>query len=197
MSKRKSTKVQRFCKQCGKEFYVYPSNIKLGLGKFCGQACYWKSLRSPMADRFFNFIGSVTESGCILWKGFTNEDGYGKIVTDTKGIQSPAHRVSYEFFVGPVPPGVWVLHKCDNPSCINPTHLFLGDNLINIADKTAKGRQSRGESHGRAVLTETQVKRIRKLHSEGEFIRALAREYDVDRATIASIVHRRNWKHIP
>ncbi len=81
-------------------------------------------------------------SGCWLWLRARIPEGYGHIAVDGKNLG--AHRVSYETFVGPIPDGLWVLHRCDTPPCINPRHLFLGTHKQNVADSAAKGRHHHG-----------------------------------------------------
>jgi hypothetical protein len=80
----------------------------------------------------------IPESGCWIWEGTTNSQGYGSITI--KGKEKKAHRVSWELFNGPIPKGLLVLHKCDTPACINPHHLFLGTHRDNIQDCIKKGR---------------------------------------------------------
>lgn len=110
--------------------------------------------------------------------------------------QAAAHRVSWVLNIGPIPPGQDVLHQCDNPPCVNPSHLFLGTNRDNIADKMAKGRQSRlpGESNGYAKLSADQVRAIR---SSGAGYRATARAYGVTRECIMAIRKRWTWRDLP
>ena len=80
-------------------------------------------------------------TGCHLWIGGADPDGYGVISRQgRRGKQERAHRVAYELFVGPIPDGICVLHRCDTPACVNPEHLFLGTNLDNVRDRDAKGR---------------------------------------------------------
>jgi len=76
--------------------------------------------------------------GCHEWRGVVKPDGYGRFYF--RGRQEPAHRASYELFVGPVG-GSYVLHRCDNRRCVNPAHLFLGSQLDNVRDMYAKGRE--------------------------------------------------------
>lgn len=88
---------------------------------------------------------------CWLWTAHKTRGGYGQLRVD--GHQATAHRVSWELAHGPIPPGhgyhgTCVLHRCDNPPCCNPSHLFLGTNADNMADMKAKGRQARGDTHG-------------------------------------------------
>ena len=89
------------------------------------------------------FWEHVTQTpSCWQWKGASHEDGYGQVAVSNKGIRKNlfAHRLSYEIHIGPIPPGLWVLHHCDNPPCTNPEHLFLGTPLDNMLDAVAKRR---------------------------------------------------------
>lgn len=115
------------------------------------------------------------------------------------------HRVSWELHNGPIPDGLWVLHHCDNPPCVRPDHLFLGDHAANMRDAVAKGRTRpasriahlpRGESHHKSKLTESTVRDIRTRHSSGTPIRRLAREYGVTQSAIQSVVRRQSWRHV-
>ena len=87
----------------------------------------------------------VTESGCWLWVGHISKDGYGRL--RVAGKKELAHRASYRAFIGEIPDTLLVCHKCDNPSCVNPNHLFIGTHQDNMNDKVAKGRQLSGQQH--------------------------------------------------
>lgn len=140
---------------------------------------------------------SVTDSstGCMNWALRRNIGGYGIIRREGRSLF--AHRVSYEFTYGRFPPELDVLHKCDNPACVNPEHLFLGTDKENRADCCAKGRQSRGEGRPNHVLTADQVLEIRRLYATGGYsTRMLGRSFGVSGHHIASIVRREKWKHI-
>ena len=91
-------------------------------------------------ERFESFVYPVPESGCHLWLGALDGGGYGVFWMD--GRQAKAHRVAFELYRGPIPPGEWALHKCDVRSCVNAGHLFLGTNATNMQDRAAKGKQS-------------------------------------------------------
>lgn len=106
------------------------------------------------------------------------------------------HRLAYEMCIAPIPRGLHVLHRCDNPPCCNPDHLFLGTIADNNADKVAKGRQMRGTMTPRAVLTESQVSDIRARYAAGERVMDLAVEFGVSRAQISNIAARRIWRHV-
>jgi len=138
-------------------------------------------------------------NGCWLWKAGTFKDGYGCFTYNGK-IQR-AHRVSYQLFLGSIPEGLLVCHKCDIRKCVNPDHLFLGTVLDNNLDCIRKNRHgkkgAKGEKHGSAKLTEKQVLEIRQRVNENEITQyKAAKLYGVDPALINGIVHRRIWKHI-
>lgn len=97
----------------------------------------WKITQS-IEDRFWAMV-LKTES-CWLWQGYMNPKGYGLISTKRGSRPLQTHRVSYEIHYGPIPDGLWVLHKCDNQQCVNPEHLFLGTAHDNTADMIAKER---------------------------------------------------------
>lgn len=139
--------------------------------------------------RFFEKISHDPVSGCWLWTAGCCADGYGNF---RNGKMVGAHRVSWELHVGPIPDGLCVLHTCDNPPCVNPTHLFLGTHADNIADRDSKGRQAGGERHGCAKLTADDVRRIQ---TNRDPQRVIADKYGVSPRTISNIQCGRSWKH--
>lgn len=137
-------------------------------------------------------------SGCYLWHGATNAQGYPRI--RWRGKVLLAHRAAYEVHYGVAPGPLLVCHKCDNPSCVNPSHLFLGTPLDNNRDRSRKGRSARliGENHPGVVLTDAQVISIRAEYRRGSHehsTTALARRYGVAQGTIWMIVNGRLRKH--
>lgn len=95
-----------------------------------------KGLREPLADRFWRFVEK--SGGCWLWLGSRIPAGYGHIKVSGRTVM--AHRVAFELTHGPIEDGLWVLHRCDNPSCVNPAHLYTGDRAQNMKDAHERGR---------------------------------------------------------
>lgn len=183
-------KLERICKQCGKPFLVVPSNGRL---KFCSHPCYWKHSTTPIEDRFRQHVSPPNERGCMLWTGTMDKKGYGELgLPDHTKIR--AHRLSYQMAKGAIPANTCVLHRCDTPSCVNPSHLFLGSLRDNMDDKTAKGRQAKGESNGTAKLTKSIVLKAKQQFAEGATFSQLSRQYRVTRTAIRNAVHGVTWK---
>lgn len=134
---------------------------------------------------------------CWNWTGSRIPKGYGNLKWDGKNRR--AHRVAWTIAFGSIPIGLHVLHNCDNPSCVNPRHLFLGTNQDNVDDRERKGRNNppRRQKHWKHKLTNDQVADIRKRYSRygvgGESSLALARAFGVNPSTIQRIVRRENW----
>ena len=151
----------------------------------------------PM-DKFWRFvdIGKVNE--CWNWEGAKDGGGYGTFVSPVIE-ESKSHRISWAIVNGEIPDGFWVLHKCDNSSCINPYHLFLGTHRDNMWDKVKKERQSRmmGARNGRSLLTEKEVREIRDLYALGNFsYRKLAFRFGISQTQMARIIKRESWSWV-
>ena len=187
----------RQCLTCGNDFSPSTVQVKRGTGVYCSKSC---AQRVPIIDRFFDKLGEKTASGCILWVGASLEDGYGVLVRDwPERGNIVASRFSYEYFVGPVPDGLWVLHRCDNPQCVNPVHLFLGTHADNVADMMAKGRHRAGPLESK--FTESLVTELRTRHTAGEPMRVLCAEFSerlgVRRSYVWLVLRRKIWKNVP
>lgn len=143
-------------------------------------------------------IGKPEE--CWLWQGATCGTGlrYGNVYFGGKLVK--ARRVAYEIEIGKIPNGLLVCHKCDNPLCINPTHLFIGTCQDNVDDKVRKGRQghgvSLGEAHGRAIITASQAMEVRRLSKLGMGHREISSRTGVSKSNVSSIVRGRTWGHV-
>ena len=144
---------------------------------------------------------------CWNWTGSKRNKGYGAFVfarPDGKVVQGRAHRFSYEIHKEEIPKGLFVLHKCDNPACVNPDHLFLGTNQDNVDDMMRKGRHvaggtyskanyERGENHHAAKLTQAIVAQIREDKDKLSYSQ-LSRKYGCSIGHLHKIVTRKVWK---
>ena len=133
-------------------------------------------------------------SGCWEWRGPHEYYGYGMVTH--KGRPWRAHRLAYEAFVGPIPTGLYVCHKCDNRECVNPDHLFVGTHMENREDMVRKGRHALGSRHHWAKLTEDEVLEIRRRVGEGEPQKVMCEEFGVRDSVVSRIVNRLIWRHI-
>jgi len=156
--------------------------------------------KKGLAARFWTKVEQCAPDACWPWKGKCKRNGYGQITADPEGNMPRgrklyAHRVAYELAFGPIPLGLHVLHRCDNPRCVNPGHLFLGTHRDNMADMIAKRRHAHGERQPTRKLNRNQVRAIRWLasHDPGRQIE-LAREFDVSGSTITHILMKKTWK---
>ena len=151
-------------------------------------------------DRFLRHVNKTNT--CWLWTACKNKAGYGNVGVDRK--IKLAHRVAHELFIGPIPKDLCVCHKCDNTSCVNPSHLFTGTQNDNNQDCIQKGRASdprncshKGEKNSHAILTANNVKEIRQLYSTGRFLQKdLAKRFAVSKSRISYITTKKQWTHI-
>jgi hypothetical protein len=163
---------------CGNHLCVNPNHLFLGTD----------------SGRLTKKIKKNEHSGCWEWTGSRKDNGYG--VISINNHQEYTHRLSYKLFVGEIPDGLCVLHRCDNPPCINPCHLFLGTKQDNIQDCLAKGRANTafGERNGRAKLTLSQVHQIREDYRNGGVSqRELARRFNIGKSVIGNITRNESW----
>lgn len=158
--------------------------------------------RKTLAERFWPKVRKHRHPDkCWSWRASTHKDGYGWI--KIAGRMDLAHRASWMVNFGAIPRGLYVLHKCDNPVCTNPKHLFLGTQIDNMKDMSAKGRRigrptsGKGERAGGAKLTEKQVLAIRSRYAMGGVSQcALAKRYGLTPSPIGQIINRITWRHI-
>lgn len=149
----------------------------------------------PIDKRFWNKVDKKDEDECWNWLSSKNEEGYGQFKYDDKMIKS--HRFAYILCHGKISDNMFVLHSCDNPSCCNPKHLYLGSQKDNMEDMVNKGRQCKltGENHGRAILKNVEVNEIRKLYNTRKYSqKQLSFMYKISQGVISEIINNKIWK---
>lgn len=147
----------------------------------------------PLFKKFEDYTDRKTSS-CWLWIAGKNSDGYGMI--NFQGKTFLAHRASWEFYKSEIPKKMLVCHKCDQPSCINPEHLFLGTQAENMFDMKIKNRRKNiccDENNGRAKLTKEKAMLIRKRKEQKIPVAIIANEFDVAKTTIYRICRMENY----
>jgi len=149
-------------------------------------------IKKSLVFRFWDNFDRPKE-GCWLWKAGKSK-GYGVISNGNCCMQ--AHRLSWVLWNGPISNGLSVLHKCDNPACVNPEHLFLGTKGDNAKDRDRKGRVAHGEKHCKAKFTEKQIKQIRQLRQQGVKVTKIAKLFNVSDGHISHIVNKDIWKRV-
>lgn len=189
------------CIRCGTVFEVTEHQAQRER-RFCSKACWYAvrtTIRRDWRERLWEKIDRRGPSECWPWTGSRDGRGYGMFmfssIRDVKRNMK-AHRAAYVSENGPVPDDVFVCHRCDNPPCCNPAHLFPAHHQGNVDDMVAKGRH-RGSGKGQAAptakLTDEAVRRIR---SDPRSSRAVAAELGVGKSTINSVRAGETWKHV-
>ena len=153
----------------------------------------------PVAERFWEKVLKADGDGCWMWKAMRSpKSGYGLFAVrfhPTRYVV--AHRIAYALANGEFPAELDVLHKCDNPTCVRPDHLFLGTQADNNRDMKAKGRAARGTAHFRAKLDPAKVVDIRRRRRAGETLKSIANRLGVSPETVSAVVTGRTWSHVP
>jgi hypothetical protein len=201
------------CEICQRAFTVDPYVVREGRGKYCSTKCYHQSTIKPLPERFWSYV--LKTEDCWLWQGGRSPTGYGVFsLNSTKQIR--AHRMAFELTFGLILPGLLCLHRCDQPPCVRPDHLFLGTSKDNTSDMFSKGRNGlathpesfmgerrvprnipRGERSSAAKLTAEQVQAIRALYATGEWYqRDIAATFGVGQTEVHRIIHRQVWQHV-
>jgi len=160
--------------------------------------------REEAIRRFWSYVDKTDPSGCWVWIGALHSDGYGKLWWEGRHSYI-AHRAAYEISLGDIPEGMCVCHKCDNPPCVNPDHLFLATHKDNMRDMVTKGRARGGSPKGTfegernpgvKISTEA-VLAIRLLYEQGYSVAEISRRFaSVSYSNIWLIVKRKAWTHI-
>lgn len=159
----------------------------------------WMSQQDKLARDFVRFIRLVCigePQDCWTWLGNKPDGLYGHFSVEMRSMK--AHRWLYALLHGPIPDGLVVRHKCDNPQCVNPLHLAIGTSADNQRDMHERGRASnrQGENHPLARLTADQVLEIRREASCGTRLRELAARFGITEKYASKIVRRDTWRHI-
>lgn len=157
---------------------------------------YWED--EAIVKRFFSKVDKKAEDECWEWTAGKDKDNYGYFKINRSNKR--AHRVSFEinhnrFIVDKL----LILHSCDNPCCVNPSHLSEGTHKDNVADMFVKGRQRerKGTASGTSKLTDDKVIEIRAKHATGDYThRRIANEYNMSRQQISRIINKERWAHI-
>jgi hypothetical protein len=134
-------------------------------------------------------------AGCWNFSAARSRFGYGQFALDGKIV--PAHRVAWMLEMGPIARGLFIMHRCDNPSCVRPKHLRLATAQENQTDKALKGRSTYGAKNPNSKLTEAQVHTIDRLKARGWFHRQIAEKMGLNRSHVECITRRKYWRHLP
>lgn len=146
-------------------------------------------------ELFWEKVNKSNESECWEWIAAKDSDGYGLFYPKTNPNGIGAHRFSWILHNGSIPKGMGVLHKCDNRKCVNPNHLFLGTQQVNVWDMMEKGRQAIrvGAKNGRTILSENDVREIRSMRLEGMTYKEIAKAKDVSEGCVNHVLNERHW----
>jgi hypothetical protein len=184
---------------CGNKKTVLEPNLYQGTPKSCGCIPYRNRNNVERADYIEIMKSTVkngiklNEKGCWEWQGAKHRQGYGHLSFRNK--TTLLHRVSWIIYKGEIPDGLKVCHSCDNPSCCNPEHLFLGTQKDNIKDCAKKKRLRRGLGDNLRKLTQSQVDEIRDLSTSGKKRSEIARMFGVKVNCIRNIIKFITWKN--
>ena len=147
-------------------------------------------------ERFYQKTKLNQNTGCLEWTGGLNTWGYGQAsINKTTKL---AHRHSYEISVGEIPKGMLCCHHCDNPKCIEPSHLFIGTNADNAKDKVLKNRQKsmKGESCVTHKLKDCNIRALRELNKSGMKISVITDLFRISRTQAYRIINNQSWAHV-
>ena len=154
-----------------------------------------RTRKGSLEERFWRNVSQGPGMACWLWTASTERAGYGHMRVGK--TMKKCHRISWEIHHGKIPAGLYVLHRCDVPACVNPKHLWLGTLTDNNRDRETKGRgrQPKGSKSGRSKLTEAEVPLIRQRGLQ-ENAMQIALDYPVTATAIRFILQRKVWRHV-
>lgn len=184
------------CEVCKSTFTHWASKPH----RYCSRACFFTGRKREFVDRFWAKIERRSISECWPWTAGHISFGYGMVFDPDCGRNRPSHQVAWELYYGEQFPS-WLQgnHHCDNPPCCNPTHVYAGTALENMADAVTRGRLRpvNGERSNLSKLSAAQVTEIRLALSEGVLTRReIAERFSVTKACIGSIENRQSWAHL-
>ena len=145
-------------------------------------------------ERFYAKTERDPKTGCLEWTGALDQDGYGVFWID--GKTQRAHRYAFQIAHGSIGESDVLLHLCDNPKCVEPTHLSIGSQSDNLTDMKDKGRAAKGSDNANTKLTENDIPIIRRLANMGFTPTKIATRFEVDAAAIKDVLTGRTWSHI-
>ncbi|MEE9395204.1 MAG: HNH endonuclease [Planctomycetota bacterium] len=179
------------CERCGKRF----KHDKGKPGKHCSRRCRFAA--SP-EERFWSYVTKAPPGECWEWQGVRSGDGYGAIRWPGFSYKIGAHRASWMVRHGPIRGDQWILHRCDNPPCVNPDHLYLGDASQNMKDAYERGGKvaMHGSKSPNAKLSAGKVKEMRQRHRGGESAASMCADYGVSKATAHRAIVGISWRHV-
>lgn len=185
--------IPRICLTCGVAFGGVASAVKRGGALYCSEACYRnRDWRASVAKRFWSKVDKTPGQGpkgeCWIWIGSLINGGRGSFGRGGRNEGTVlAHRFAWELEHGPIPDGLFVLHRCDNPPCVRC--LFLGTAADNSDDMAKKGRSHR-------KLQPDQVLEIRNRIILGQVPESIASDFGVSRSAIRGIKDGQTWRHV-
>jgi DNA-binding Xre family transcriptional regulator len=148
-------------------------------------------------EHFWSQVRKTDGDGCWEWQGWRHKFGYGSVQLTFRGPSIAAHRAAWMLTNGPIPTGMQACHKCDNPPCVRPDHIFLGTCFDNMRDKVAKGRQHRGTGTFGSVLDDEKAAVILRTFAEGKVhATALCEQHGITMATMNALLYGRTWLHV-
>lgn len=180
------------CVICGTPHYIWPNEVgsRTTCSRRCGTIKQMRAKARSLMERFEEKYIPEPNSGCWLWIGAATARGYGAL-----GLEG-AHRVSYRLFNGAIPTGSFVCHRCDNPICVNPEHLFVGTPKENTHDALRKRRLTHGDKHPNSKLREADIPIIRELAAKKTDMAEIGRRFGVGKYAIQCVVRGKWWKHV-
>jgi len=187
--------INKQCEKCKTPFpYKKHPSIRT---RFCSKKCWTSCHCRPYQERFWQFVHKTNK--CWNWVGAKDTNGYGRFVAPPgiagTGRVAMAHRISWVIHHGSIPTGLSVLHKCDNPPCVNPQHLFSGTLKDNSQDMLHKGRAAVGMRHALTKIDTKAVKEIRRLHKLRVPLKTIAKKYSIHPVYVCHIVKGRYRKY--